>query len=319
MRIPLIFVFVYTISHVAIAQNPFEQFGDKKQVLTMTNGRFNEFHDLDSVVQIGSILLDVNKKIIVGYIPEDTIPYMPSPTIISRWWSVDPLAEKFYDQSPYDFSFNNPIRFVDPTGMAPVDNIYFDQNGQEINREVNDEPDRFFVKTGETHKRDNQTATITISNNYEEVDLQNSELGAMARTVYAEMAGGDKNSKQVVAESIKNRTELPEGVYEHADTYSDAINKFYDVSNPKDGANARFVDPQKSATADRPGDRQALVDAVSVSINVHYGNDAKEIGKGVIFYNSASSTIYDKKPGFEKINLDVTTSGIKGTWKVKGH
>ena len=39
----------------------------------------------------------------------------------SIWLSVDPLAEKFPDQSPYSFCFNNPMRFVDPDGRAPVD------------------------------------------------------------------------------------------------------------------------------------------------------------------------------------------------------
>ncbi|HFG0578557.1 TPA: hypothetical protein ACGFUY_002417 [Flavobacterium psychrophilum] len=39
----------------------------------------------------------------------------------SLWLNVDPLAEKFPDQSPYSFVFNNPMRFVDPDGRAPVD------------------------------------------------------------------------------------------------------------------------------------------------------------------------------------------------------
>ena len=42
---------------------------------------------------------------------------------ISIWQSVDPLAEKFPDQSPYSFVFNNPMRFVDPDGRAPDDII----------------------------------------------------------------------------------------------------------------------------------------------------------------------------------------------------
>lgn len=37
---------------------------------------------------------------------------------ISIWLSVDPLAEKFPNQSPYSFCFNNPVYFIDPDGRA---------------------------------------------------------------------------------------------------------------------------------------------------------------------------------------------------------
>ncbi len=40
---------------------------------------------------------------------------------VSIWLSVDPLAEKFPGVSPYAFCNNNPLYFVDPTGMAPTD------------------------------------------------------------------------------------------------------------------------------------------------------------------------------------------------------
>ena len=43
-----------------------------------------------------------------------------SDPIVGRFLSVDPKAAKFPSWSPYSFSFNNPIYFIDPDGQEPT-------------------------------------------------------------------------------------------------------------------------------------------------------------------------------------------------------
>ena len=38
--------------------------------------------------------------------------------VLGRFTTIDPLAEKYYSISPYAYVANNPMRFIDPTGMA---------------------------------------------------------------------------------------------------------------------------------------------------------------------------------------------------------
>lgn len=120
------------------AGNPFKEFGYTPKIATLSKGKYLEFHDLDSIVKIGSFTYHVKKKSINGYFKSET-KYSEAtlrPEIVSRWLSPDPLAEEFPSWSPYNFVENNPIRFIDPDGLAPMDIVLKGANNSSVTIET---------------------------------------------------------------------------------------------------------------------------------------------------------------------------------------
>lgn len=105
--------------------NPFKQLGYKPRISTLSNGKYREAFP-DTIVQIGSFMYNRLTKQITGMnvvtktgLSEATL----RADLMSRWMSPDPLSDEFPSWSPYNFVNNNPIRYIDPEGLAPQDII----------------------------------------------------------------------------------------------------------------------------------------------------------------------------------------------------
>ncbi|QMU66548.1 MAG: hypothetical protein GKR88_21150 [Flavobacteriaceae bacterium] len=50
---------------------------------------------------------------------------------LGRWMNVDPLAEHYYNNTPYNYVNNNPLNFIDPDGRSGIAAIKKDEDGNE--------------------------------------------------------------------------------------------------------------------------------------------------------------------------------------------
>lgn len=110
--------------------NPYKGIGKKGRIVTLSNGRYDEVFDTDSIQRVGTVLINIYTKQVVKFLDaEEVYKKSSNNTSASRWYSVDPLADKFTSYSPYNFVENNPINKVDPDGRESQ-STHTDKNGK---------------------------------------------------------------------------------------------------------------------------------------------------------------------------------------------
>jgi hypothetical protein len=111
---------------VTTAQNPYESLGKTTEVLTLSNGKYQEFMTNDTIVQIGSVLFNTITNEVVFFLSENTLRLMDA-DLTTRFLSVDPIGRKYPELTPYQFASNMPISAIDLDGeeakLIITDNI----------------------------------------------------------------------------------------------------------------------------------------------------------------------------------------------------
>lgn len=138
-KILLFTVVALLLSATTQAQNhnPYKDIGKKGKVLTLTNGKYDEFFDDDSIQQIGTALVNIKTMQVVKFQLTKEEKRILDNSANSRFLSVDPIASSYPMLTPYQYASNRPIDGIDLDGLEYIRFVVLlDKNGSFLKKYV---------------------------------------------------------------------------------------------------------------------------------------------------------------------------------------
>jgi len=119
IKVFLVFAAFAANTHIGIAQTPYDDFAPsskKREMLKLPETTFMAYNN-DTTNEIKYIKLNKETYVLSYYDKNDSvIETFALNATDKKWLSVDPLAKKYPQYSPYNFVDGNPIRSIDVDG-----------------------------------------------------------------------------------------------------------------------------------------------------------------------------------------------------------